>query len=278
MFSGHKLSLSHAAAAPSNADILQLLPPRDIAMDRDWPLWKITVEYGDTVLKLTVESNNVSTLVAQTCQPSWKRFVARKKAFQASTTLIFICSFGCWKTSCISHASAAFKDVQQLKAEVLLSSHACHVLSVQEKCSIRAPCLSSPGFHHLLQQRAYEEGESLLPQSLYFSNSHWKILATTVVLVVKHKSGHTFMWCGWISKVATPNRRSAPAACHLHNCHWYLEIDEYTCAPSTKIKDKKNWGAHRGAKGTFGGKLAVGLKHLHAQSDETSFTTWLTWQ
>ena len=28
MFSGHKLSLSHAAAAPSNADILQLLPPR----------------------------------------------------------------------------------------------------------------------------------------------------------------------------------------------------------------------------------------------------------
>ena len=169
-------------------------------------------------------------------------------------------------------------DVQQLKAEVLLSSHACHVLSVQEKCSIRAPCLSSPGFHHLLQQRAYEEGESLLPQSLYFSNSHWKILATTVVLVVKHKSGHTFMWCGWISKVATPNRRSAPAACHLHNCHWYLEIDEYTCAPSTKIKDKKNWGAHRGAKGTFGGKLAVGLKHLHAQSDETSFTTWLTWQ
>ena len=87
----------------------------------------------------------------------------------------------------------------------------------------------------------------------------------------------TFMWCGWISKAATPNRRSAPAACHLHNCHWYLDIDEYTCTPVAKTKHK-NWGAHRGARGTFAGKLAIGLKELHAQSDATSFTTWLTWQ
>ena len=139
----------------------------------------------------------------------------------------------------------------------------CHVLSVQEKCSMKAPCLSSPGFHHLLKQRAYEEGESLLPQSLYFSNSHWKLLVTPS--------------CGWwsINQVTpscdvdgsrrvphqTEDQHRLRATCTTATDILILTSTSVHLSHKTKHKSR---GAHRGARGTFAGKLAIGLKHLYA--------------
>ena len=150
MFSGHQLSLSHAVAAPSNADILQLLPPRDIATDRNWMLWTSTCGmcFGSEP-----NSENLRTLVAQTCQPSRKRFGAKNRPSKhlqhsSSSAALLV---GRPLAFCVPP-----QHVDKWHSHPTTTTTTKWVNLNQSICLQTSSCLSHPGFHHLLEQRAHK--------------------------------------------------------------------------------------------------------------------------
>ena len=145
MFSSHHLSLSHAAAAPSIADILQLLPPRDMATNPDWMLWTSTcgmcfgseskARRGLWLLKHANKAEKKMGL--RTGLPS----IYKSRLHSQLCLLEDLLHVACLRTM-LTHD---------------MSSHHHHKIKMSQFKSIYyyinlwISCLSNPGFHHLLE-------------------------------------------------------------------------------------------------------------------------------